>query len=118
MSVAAPPDLLNRAELAVHEACMNVVDHAEVSRGSTIELSVRIDADALVASTIDHGIEFDPGASARPARGVIQERGYGVKIVRSIVDGMAYERVGDTNQLVLRIDLATSQRTKGESANE
>ena len=101
--------LLSRMELAVHEACMNVVDHAQLDGGERIELALTVSPTAVTVRVRDSGTAFDPGLVPAPAAGQLQERGYGVKIVRSLVDGLGYRRVDGHNELTLRIDLETAR---------
>lgn len=102
---AAAQPVLSRMELAVHESCMNVVDHAELTDGDTIELCLALGPRDLTVRVRDPGTAFDPGTVPEPARGHLQERGFGVGIVRALVDELTYRRSGSHNELVLRIDL-------------
>lgn len=97
--------LVSRMELAVHEACMNVVDHADLPADGTIGLTLALSQHDLTVQVRDHGREFDPADAPGPPTGELQERGYGVKIVRALVDDLVYRRTGPTNELTLRIDL-------------
>lgn len=99
------PALLSRMELAVHETCMNVVDHARLPGDERIELTLTLSPADLTVRIRDGGAEFDPVGVPEPAVGELRERGYGVKIVRSLVDELHYRRVGARNELALRIDL-------------
>lgn len=104
----ATPTLVSRMELAVHETCMNVVDHAELADGDRIELALLVGPTAVGVRVRDPGTAFDPGTAEEPAAGQLQERGYGVKIVRSLVDQLDYRRVDGRNELLLRFDLGGS----------
>ena len=97
--------LLPRAELALHEACMNVVDHAQLPAGEGIEVELVLSADRLVLTVRDRGKEFHPSEVPEPQRAVLQERGYGVKIIRSLVSDLSLRRVESTNVLELTINL-------------
>ncbi|OLF07066.1 hypothetical protein BU204_35925 [Actinophytocola xanthii] len=97
--------LLSRMELAVHEVCMNVVEHAQLPPGSTIELSLVLSSDGLTVWVRDPGEEFDLAAVPSPPERVLQERGYGIKIARALVSELTYRRTGSGNELALRIDL-------------
>lgn len=102
---AAAATLLARAELAVHEACMNVVDHAQLPAGEVIELDLVLTADRLTVRVVDWGEEFRLSDVPNPPADVLQERGYGVKIIRSIVSDLTYRRDDSTNVLELTIDV-------------
>lgn len=103
------PDLagkvLSRMELAVHEACMNVVDHARLADGETIALTLVLGPRDLTVRIRDRGTHFDPVDVPRPPSGQLQERGYGVTIVRALVDDLRYHHDGSANELRLRIHL-------------
>ena len=101
----ASQTLLSRMELAVHEACMNVVDHAGLDAGDRIELTLTLGPAGATVRIRDPGPAFDPGEAAEPPAGELRERGYGVKIVRSLVDDLGYRRIDGHNELALRIDL-------------
>ncbi|GLZ36703.1 ATP-binding protein [Actinokineospora sp. NBRC 105648] len=96
--------LLSRMELAVHEVCMNVVDHAHLPADSVIELSLVLSSTDLTVWVRDRGAEFDLAAIPDPAEGVLQERGYGIKIARALVSELSYRRTRSGNELALRID--------------
>ncbi len=97
--------VMMKAELAVHEACMNVVDHANLPSGSTIDVHLELTPERLVVRVCDPGDEFDLAAVPEPAPMTLQERGYGVKIIRSLVSELTYRRLGSVNELRLHIDI-------------
>ncbi len=97
--------VMMRAELAVHEACMNVVDHANLPSGSTIDVYLELTPERLIVRVCDPGDEFDLGAVPEPAPMTLQERGYGVKIIRSLVTELTYRRLDSVNELQLQIDI-------------
>lgn len=96
--------LLARAELAVHEACMNVIDHAHLPDGAVIDLRLALEPDRLTVWVVDSGEEFDMDSVPSPPVGALQERGYGLKIIRALVSTLTYRRTADGNELELRID--------------
>jgi anti-sigma regulatory factor (Ser/Thr protein kinase) len=98
--------LMMRAELAVHEACMNVVDHANLPAGSSIDLFLELTPQHLVIRVCDPGDQFDLESVPEPAPATLQERGYGVKIIRALVSELTYRRLGAVNELQLRIDIS------------
>lgn len=95
--------LLPRIELAVHEACVNAVEHGSPPPGTAIELELAVRGEWLTVTIVDHGGRFDPSTHERPPTEPFQERGYGLKIIRSIADRVTYRRVGSTNELELVI---------------
>lgn len=95
--------LVSRAELAVHEACMNVIDHANPPAGSMIDLQLVLDHDDLCITLRDAGAEFDPDSVDPPQPRALLEGGYGLTIIRSLVSELSYRRRGTMNELELRI---------------
>jgi anti-sigma regulatory factor (Ser/Thr protein kinase) len=97
------PGLLSRIELALHEVCVNVVDHAY--GGGPGELTVTGEADDTTVELriTDNGCAFEQHAVVAPRAGVPQIRGYGLMIVKQLVDDVDYDRVGATNICTLRI---------------
>jgi len=95
-------------ELALEEVFMNVVMHAAPVVGTVprVELSLMI-ADGGVTMTIeDDGPMFDPLSLPPPdlTSGVAERRigGYGVYLVRQLMDAVSYQRVDARNQLRMR----------------
>lgn len=94
-----------KLELAVDEACANVIEHAyghDVSKDVTVR--VKFDDSALRISVIDEGHGFDPGhlPDADVDR-LIHERksgGLGVRLIRTLMDEVEYQIVpGQKNEL-------------------
>ncbi len=95
--------LVARLELAVHEVCMNVVDHAGLPAGSSLELVGSVDDDRVRVEIHDDGSPFDPSGVPEPVPGVPQVRGYGLMIVRQLVDTVDYRRTDGHNTWVLEL---------------
>ncbi|MCT2086523.1 ATP-binding protein [Microbacterium enclense] len=97
--------VLPRAELAVHEACMNVIEHGGLPDGSSIDLALELGPTTLVVRLSDRGEPFDPSTAALLPAEPLRERGYGLTIIRSLVTEVSYRRVGAINELELRMDI-------------
>lgn len=87
-------------QLAADELFANIVEHAYagVAHGQ-IALALAVD-DAprrLVIELRDSGAAFEPSAVAAPDLGWPQERGYGLFLVRQLVDDLAYQRQAGGN---------------------
>jgi serine/threonine-protein kinase RsbW len=81
--------------LAVSEACANVIQHAYGGQpGHPIDLRLNIDETKLVLSIRDMGAPFDVNAYTPPDLSQPQEGGYGVFIMRSMVDEVDYDTSG------------------------
>ena len=108
------PSEIGRLELAVDEACANVIEHA-YRHDRTREFVVRaaFDEQALRIVVEDTGVGFDPAsAPGVPLNQLIAERrsgGLGLELIRKIMDEVHYEMdPGRKNELsmVMRIKRA------------
>ena len=113
--VGFPEDDVAKIEMAVDEACSNVVAHAYAPkkewrwkhRDPEIRLDVRAEDARLVIEIHDHGQRFDFSAY-RPdeIEGRIKEmkpHGYGIFIMRKFMDEVQYssnDKTGNTLRLV------------------
>lgn len=92
-------------ELAVDEACANVIEHA-YGNDATREVVVRavFSDDELRIEIVDSGRGFDPGEIPQAdLKQLVAERktgGLGLRLIRSLVDEVHYEvEPGKTNEL-------------------
>lgn len=112
--VGFPEDEVTKIEMAVDEACSNVVEHAYGPNkewcwqsNPEIRLNVRLDGAKLIIEINDHGEGFD-FASYKPIN--IEQRlkamhtgGYGIFIMRNFMDEVEYSSTrekGNTLRLV------------------
>jgi serine/threonine-protein kinase RsbW len=112
--VGFPEDEVAKIEMAVDEACSNVVEHAYApnkewrwQRDPEIRLNIRLEDSRLVIEINDHGESFD-FASYQPK--TIEDRvramnsgGYGIFIMRQFMDEIQYSssaESGNTLRLV------------------
>jgi serine/threonine-protein kinase RsbW len=96
-----------RLEMAVDEACSNVIEHAYNS-DSTKEVSIRalVDDSALKIVVIDTGKGFDPAAvEQKKLEDLISARrtgGLGMRLIKSFMDEVHYVMVpGQKNELTM-----------------
>jgi anti-sigma regulatory factor (Ser/Thr protein kinase) len=141
---ACEPQVYRKLILAIDEAVANVIEHAYASDGvaaiSTIELSIDVQPDRVVARILDRGRPFDPRgvdvyskakelaeahasrsrerASPAEADSVkrpsarLATRGFGLHLIRLIIDEIDYQRTPDgENVLIL-----TKHLRKGQEA--
>jgi anti-sigma regulatory factor (Ser/Thr protein kinase) len=136
--------LRRRLVLAIDEAAANVIEHAY--RGPdkqgipTIEITLDIRSDRIVVRIADRGVPFDPKAIAslpvpeideydirgldilpgrRRSSSHFPRHGYGLQIIRRIMDGIEYERTPDgENLLTLTKRMAASARVPGSEKGE
>jgi serine/threonine-protein kinase RsbW len=103
-------ELLGRIELALHELCVNVIDHAygRTERAGTAGTSAGAAPPDIVVElwngvsgvhvrTVDRGRPFDAAAVRSPQPDEPQVHGYGLMIIEQLVDDLRYERRGDRN---------------------
>jgi len=99
------PAEVAQLELAVDEACANVIEHA-YGRDMTKEVSVRatLDGDAVQIDVVDTGQGFDPaGIEQLELDKLISTRksgGLGMRLMKTLMDEVHYEIVpGKKNEL-------------------
>jgi serine/threonine-protein kinase RsbW len=100
----SPREIAN-IELAVDEACANVIEHA-YGRDVSKEVTIRavIDDNAVLIEVVDTGQGFDPGSVPQePLEQLVAERksgGLGMRLMRKLMDEVHYEIVpGVKNEL-------------------
>ncbi|MBS1791296.1 MAG: ATP-binding protein [Acidobacteria bacterium] len=96
---------INNLELAVDEACANVIEHA-YGHDITKDVSVRatFDDEKLKISVIDEGRGFDPAKiNQKSVDELIHERrsgGLGIRLIKTLMDEVSYEiEPGEKNEL-------------------
>ena len=81
------PEVAADIELALTEACTNVLDHAQES--DEYEVSAGIDGTACVIEVIDRGDGFDGSASLAHAEPGAED-GRGIQLMRALVDKVTF----------------------------
>jgi serine/threonine-protein kinase RsbW len=96
---------ISKLELAVDEACANVIEHA-YGHDITKEVDVRavFDEDEVRISVIDSGRGFDPAkVYQETVEKLVAQRksgGLGIRLIKSLMDDVSYEIVpGQKNEL-------------------
>jgi len=98
----AGPEASYRIELAVGEVCTNVIAHAyQGVPEAGIDLAFTVLPDQLHVEVRDRGVPFDPTNVPLPDLDQPREHGYGLYLLRSIMDELTYTREGDENVLHL-----------------
>ncbi len=93
--------IIRELTLVASEAVTNALCHGSVT-GLTIRLEYDLAPDAIIISVTDYGSGFDLETVVPPDLVLFQEGGYGVYIMKSIMDVVSYEKTDDGNYLVLR----------------
>lgn len=100
-SLAAPTpidEIHGLLELAIHELCTNIVDHAYENIDGDIAIGVTRQGDVLEFEWSDRGVAFDAEAAPEPSADSPTVRGYGLHIIKQIMSAVAYERINDENR--------------------
>ncbi len=95
-------------EVAVDEACTNVIEHAYRGiQGGDIECTCETGADALTVVIRDHGKSFDPTRVPAPDLGSdLKNRrsgGLGIYLMRRYMDEVRFETLGESGNLVTMV---------------
>lgn len=80
-------------QLAAHEICTNIVGHAYLDNGDgriQIELTLVEQPRQLIIDFKDDGRTFDPAIVPTPTLDQPQVHGYGLFIIQSLMDEVAY----------------------------
>lgn len=91
-----------QVQLAVHEACANIVEHAyEGTVRGRMQVTLTLDDRSLVVDLRDSGKSFDPARVLEPNLAEGQIHGYGLFIMREVMDEVTYEPSPGNNRLRL-----------------
>jgi serine/threonine-protein kinase RsbW len=102
-----PESFVDEVELAVNEACTNAIKHAtDADFLSRIDVRFRVYETHLVIEISDHGAGFDIESVPQPDFDQHPERGYGLYIIRTIMDEVQYTRGDGFNTLRMKKNLA------------
>ncbi len=93
----ATPGLATTIELALHEVCINIVEHAYGPTHGSISLTAAHDGSNLCFVTNDDGKEFDQTTLVEPDSANPTVRGYGLMITKQLASSVSYARVESRN---------------------
>lgn len=107
-SAGLDEDTVFHIEMAVDEACTNIIQHAYGGEGKgDIEISCRIEDDQVIVTLHDYGKQFNPDAVPPPKIGENVEEiavgGLGLYLMRKLMDEVRFEfdpREGNTLTLI------------------
>lgn len=98
--VGVEADTISDVEIALSEACANVLRHAQV--GDAYEVLAGFDEERAFLEIIDQGEGFDPGSPDREAVADESETGRGVVLMRALMDEVHFQsRQGDGSSVIL-----------------
>ena len=98
-------DVIADIEVALTEACTNVLDHA--THGEEYEVSAGIDGDLCVIEVVDRGEGFDASGKGHASAEAGAEGGRGIQLMRALVDKVEFtnrEKLGTTVHLEKRLE--------------
>jgi len=106
-------DIVYKIQLAVDEACTNVMKHSYKNDPTQdIGISVSWDDMRLIVEITDSGLPFDPGNYHQPDLGTFIKQkkrgGLGIHLIRSLMDEVRYDRKNDKNLITLVKELKKS----------
>lgn len=90
-------------ELAVHEICNNIIEHAYGHENGQIValLSYERATNCVNINLYDRGKFFDETTVPQPDMNIPQTGGYGLFLVHQLLDGVTYSRNEDGNHWLL-----------------
>jgi serine/threonine-protein kinase RsbW len=101
------PKAIDAMLLALEEAVTNVLMYAfegVPEERREVFVCLQMSREALVVTIRDNGLAFDP-THARPRAGLEdgdgRPGGWGITLIRGLIDEVHYARIGDRNQLEL-----------------
>ena len=106
-------DVVSDIELALTEACTNVLDHA--AEGDEYEVSAGIDGRACVIEVVDRGEGFDASSLGHQMAHPGAEEGRGIQLMRALVDKVTFQnvpRVGSVVHLEKRLEWTSDSAIK------
>lgn len=109
--------LLKKIELAAEEVIVNIIQHASLGTGQTIEIVVNTYPQSHVELIFaDLGAPFNPLALQKAHTDKsLEERqvgGLGIHLMKELMDDVQYQRVGNRNVLTLLKKITHSSQKK------
>jgi len=88
-------------QLAVEEACANVIEHAYEAKGGTLSIIFATRNLDVVLTVVDQGPPFDPNSITAPDLSApLEERrigGLGIHLMKRLMDEISYTPTGQGN---------------------
>ncbi|WP_419781887.1 ATP-binding protein [Maridesulfovibrio sp.] len=93
-------------DLAVSEAVSNAIRHTSPTENSSVVLRLISDKQKLIIEVEDYGPGFDFELIQSPDLDIPQEGGYGLFLIKQVMNEVRYERRPDCNVLTMEKELA------------
>ena len=95
-------------QLAVDEACCNIIDHAYGGEGlGDIQCSVQVGNDTLTIILVDRGQPYSPEKIPQPKLGLpitkVKARGVGLFLMRKMMDKVSYESTPESTNILTMV---------------
>jgi serine/threonine-protein kinase RsbW len=102
------PTAVYAVEMAVDEACTNIIEHAYGGEGrGDIECTCQVDDDELRVTLRDYGCPFDPLSVPEPdINASLDERregGLGLYLIRKLMDEVQFEFTSDSGNVLTMV---------------
>lgn len=113
-------ELRTLIELALHELCINIIEHAYRGEAGTITIRAQREEDLWIWTIEDHApyTYTPPGIIQAPSPILLPERGWGLAIVHRAMDHVEYRRSADGNQWRLQKTLPVGAHTMNPSLQQ
>jgi anti-sigma regulatory factor (Ser/Thr protein kinase) len=95
------PSLAMACELAVMEACANVVEHAYGNRGGSLRVVLRLGPASFSVAVCDEGAPFDGATVGSERPEISSEGGRGIALLHTCMDRLEWRRVDGENRLLM-----------------
>lgn len=101
-------DAVYAVEMAVDEACTNIIEHAYGGEGrGDIECTCEVNHDRLSVTLRDYGCPFNPSSVPEPdIRSALEDRregGLGVYLIRRLMDEVYFEFTSDSGNVLTMV---------------
>lgn len=85
--------------LSVHEICTNIIEHAYENKGGRIKIEIQLDEQSgiLTVDLFDEGRTFELANVPQPDLDSAPIRGYGLFLVRELMDEVSYSSMHEKN---------------------
>ncbi len=109
------PDSIGQIKAALVEACINAFEHSR-ARAGKVHLRFVASADRLTIYVQNYGVDFDGAAQEKPAvkAGALpRKRGWGLELMRGLMDEVRFDRLAQGTRIVL-VKLLRGEGVGGE----
>jgi len=96
---ALSEEMIYQIQLAVHEVCNNIIEHAYGHEEGEFELTLTVPSatQALILDLYDTGQPFDPATITPPDLSAPRVEGYGLFLAHQLLDEVTYMATASAN---------------------